>query len=173
MDGKESAAPPIKRNFLASGLGRVLLILARLILGGVLVFAAYTKLYFGGQWHFSDYQFIFAIAIDSYKMLPFWAVNWMARILPWVEIFLGAGLIVGVGLRWFGSATILLLLVFMVALTHAVVLRLEICGCYGNNSVSPKQELVNDAGLMILALFVTIGAFMSERSRRNAAYSQA
>ena len=64
------------------------------------VFAAYTTVNFGGQWHLTDYQFIFAIAIDSYKMLPFWAVNWMARILPWVEIFLGAGLIIGVGLRW-------------------------------------------------------------------------
>jgi hypothetical protein len=173
MDVTESAAPPIKRGFFASGLGRGLQILARLIVGGVLVFAAYTKLNFGGQWHLSDYQFIFAIAIDSYKMLPLWAVNWMARILPWVEIFLGVGLIIGVGLRWFGSATTALLLVFMVALTHAVVLRLEICGCYGNNSVSPKQELLNDAGLLILALFITISAFMSQRGRRNAAYSQA
>lgn len=151
--------------FFTSGLGRALLLGARLVLGGVLIFAAYTKLNFGGQWHLTDYQFIFAIAIDSYKMLPFWAVNWMARILPWVEIAIGALLISGAGLRWIGPAAIALLLVFMVALTHAVVLRLEICGCYGNNSVSPRQELLNDSGLMILALFITAGAFMSHRAR--------
>lgn len=155
-------------TFFTSGLGRALLLGARLVLGGILIFAASTKLRFGGQWHLTDYQFIFAIAIDSYKMLPFWAVNWMARVLPWVEIFLGAALIIGVGSRLIGSATIALLLIFMVALTHAVVLRLEICGCYGNNSVSPKMELLNDIGLLILAGFITVGAFMSHRARRAA-----
>jgi uncharacterized membrane protein YphA (DoxX/SURF4 family) len=157
------------RTFFTSGLGRGLLLLARLVLGGVFIVAAYTKLHFGGQWHLTDYQFIFAIAIDSYKMLPFWAVNWMARFLPWVEVALGTLLMLGLGMRWVGSATIALLLVFMVALTNAVMLRLEICGCYGNNSVSPKMELVNDTGLLILALFVTVGAFLSYRARHAAA----
>jgi uncharacterized membrane protein YphA (DoxX/SURF4 family) len=160
MANKQSAG-----TFLTSGLGRAMLLGARLVLGGDFIYAAYTKLNFGGQWHLTDYQFIFAIAIDSYKMLPFWAVNGMARVLPWVEIALGALLIIGIGLRWVGSATIALLVIFMIALTHALVLRLEICGCYGTNSVTPQRELVNDTGLMILALFITISAFMTSRSR--------
>ena len=161
MNEKDSARP-----FFTTGPGQALLLVARLVLGGVLLFAAYTKIYFGGRLHLRDYQFIFAMAIDSYKMLPLWAVNWMATVLPWVEIALGTGLVIGIGLRWIGAATIALLLMFMVALTHAVMLRLEICGCYGNNSVSPKMELLNDSGLMILALFITIGSFMSHRAQR-------
>jgi hypothetical protein len=156
-------------RFFTGGLGRTLLLAARLVLGGILLYAAYSKLHFGGQWHLGDYQFLFAIAIDSYKMLPFWAVNLMGRVLPWLEVALGAFLIIGTGLRIIGSATIALLLVFMLALTRAAILRLEICGCYGNNSVSPRMELLNDAGLMILALFITVGAFMAHRAGRSAA----
>src|ERR1700722_14856280 len=111
-------------RFFTGSPGRKLLLAARLVLGGILIYAAYSKLHFGGQWHLGDYQFLFAIAIDSYKMLPFWAVNLMGRVLPWLEIALGAFLIIGAGLRIIGSATIALLLVFMVALTRAAILRL-------------------------------------------------
>ena len=52
---------------------RVLLMLGRVALGVIFVFAAFTKLYFNGGWHFGDYQFFFAMAINSYNILPLWA----------------------------------------------------------------------------------------------------
>ena len=145
---------------------RVLLVLGRVALGGIFLYAACAKLYFDGAWHLHDYHFFFAMAIDSYKMLPLSVVAWMARILPWFELLLGALLIVGVGLRWAGSITTALLLVFMSAMTRAKILGLEInCGCFGNNEKLGTATLIRDSSLLALALAVTIGAFLIKRRR--------
>jgi len=143
---------------------RVLLVLGRVVLGAIFLYAAYSKLYFDGAWHLRDYHFFFAMAIDSYKMLPLSVVEWMARILPWFELLLGALLIVGIGLRWAGSITTALLLVFIGAMTRAKILGLEInCGCFGNNEKLGTATLIRDSSLLVLALAVTIGAFLIKR----------
>ena len=145
---------------------RVLLVLGRVVLGAIFLYAAVAKLYFDGAWHLHDYHFFFAMAIDSYKMLPLSVVEWMARILPWFELLLGALLIVGIGLRWAGSITTALLLVFMGAMTRAKILGLEInCGCFGNNEKLGTATLIRDSSLLVLALAVTIGAFLIKRRR--------
>jgi putative oxidoreductase len=155
--------------FLSSGAGRLLLLAARLVLGGVFIYAGYSKVHFDGRWHFGDYQFLFALAIDSYKMMPLWLVQWMARVLPWLEVLLGAMLILGIALRWVTSAMTALLVVFMIALTRATILGLEInCGCFGYGSVKPSTELFHDSGLLVLALAVTAAAFFAPRVRRAA-----
>jgi uncharacterized membrane protein YphA (DoxX/SURF4 family) len=141
---------------------RILLILGRVALGGIFLYAAYEKLH--------DPWMIFAMTVNSYQMLPEWGVIWMARILPWVEVGLGALLIIGVGLRWVGSATIALLLVFITAMARAILLRLEInCGCFGAHSVKVSTELWRACGYLLLALIVTAGAFLSRRAGRPAA----
>ncbi len=148
----------------------VLLVAGRVLLGVVFLYAAYAKLHFNGSWHLGDYYFLFAMGIDSYKMLPLNVVEWMARVLPWMEAALGVLLIVGVGVRWSALAVTGLLVMFMIALTHAALGGLEInCGCFGNNSVKPSHELVLDAGLLAVALAVTVGGFFS----RSAGKSQA
>jgi uncharacterized membrane protein YphA (DoxX/SURF4 family) len=145
---------------------RVLLVLGRVALGAIFLYAAYSKLYFDGAWHLHDYHFFFAMAIDSYKMLPLSVVEWMARILPWFELLLGALLIVGIGLRWAGSITTALLLVFIGAMTRAKILGLEInCGCFGNNEKLGTATLIRDSSLLVLALAVTIGAFLIKKRR--------
>jgi uncharacterized membrane protein YphA (DoxX/SURF4 family) len=145
---------------------RVLLVVGRVALGAIFLYAAYSKLYFDGAWHLRDYQFFFAMAIDSYKMLPLAVVKWMASTLPWFELLLGGLLIVGAGLRWVGSITSLLLLVFIGAMTRAKILGLEInCGCFGNNEKLGWATLMRDSSLLLLALAVTIGAFLINRRR--------
>lgn len=149
-------------------LWRTLLFLARLVLGGIFIYAAYSKLHFGGAWHLRDYHFFFAMAINSYNMLPLNVVQWMARILPWLELVLGMLVILGLGLRWVSLSITALLLVFMGALTRAAMLGLEInCGCFGYNSQKPSTELWHDSGLLFLAVAVTVGAFLSRRARRS------
>jgi uncharacterized membrane protein YphA (DoxX/SURF4 family) len=144
----------------------MLLVLGRIVLGFIFLYAAYTKLYFGGGWHLGDYQFFFAMAIDSYKMLPMWAVEWMARVLPWFELTLGALLVIGDGLRWTGSITSGLLLVFIAAITRAKILGLEInCGCFGNNEKLGTATFVRDTSFLILALAVTVGAFLIKKRK--------
>jgi uncharacterized membrane protein YphA (DoxX/SURF4 family) len=144
------------------------LLFGRIILGLIFVYAAYTKLHYNGAWHLRDYYFIFAMGIDSYRMVPLGMVEWMARILPWLELALGAMLIIGLGVRWAGLAITALLVVFMIALAHAALGGLEInCGCFGTGSVKPARELILDGGLIALALAVTGGAFFLRRAGKS------
>lgn len=142
----------------------VLLAIGRIVLGLIFVIAAYTKLHFDGAWHFGDYQFFFAMAIDSYKMLPTSIVELMARFLPWLELALGGLLVSGFGLRWAGLAASGLMAVFIYAMTHAYLLKLEImCGCFGNNEKVGPLSLVRDSSLLVLAIAVTVGAFLIKK----------
>jgi putative oxidoreductase len=162
-----SQATPIavERSPARTRVAGVLLTIARILLGLIFIYAAYAKLHFSGAWHLRDYYFFFAMGIDSYKMLPLTAVQWMAKVLPWVELTLGAMLVIGAGVRWAGLLVSALLVMFMVALAHAALGGLEInCGCFGNNSVKPSAELVRDVGLLAVALTVTVGGFLSHRS---------
>jgi putative oxidoreductase len=110
------------------------------------------------------------MGIDSYKILPLAIVEWMAKILPWLELGLGTLLIVGAGVRWVGVMVTGLLVVFMVALAHAALGGLEInCGCFGNNSVKPSHELIVDGVLITLALAVTLGGFLSHHGGKSQA----
>jgi len=145
---------------------RVLLIVGRVLLGAIFVYAAFTKLHFNGQWHWGDYGLFFAMAIDSYQMLPLWAAQLLAKTLPWLELGLGALLIVGVGVRWAGLVVSGLLMVFMAAMLRAYVLGLEInCGCFGNNEKLGVTTLLRDSSLLVRALGVTVGAFLVGRHR--------
>lgn len=145
---------------------RVLLVLGRVVLGAIFLYAAYAKLYFNGGWHFGDYHFFFGMAINSYNLLPVWAVELLARVLPWFELALGAFLIIGIGLRWAGLFASALLLVFIAAMTRAYILGLEIvCGCFGNNEKLGPGTLIRDSSMLVLALAVTIGAFLIKKRR--------
>ena len=145
---------------------RALLVLGRVALGAIFIYAAFTKLYFNGGWHFGDYHFFFGMAINSYNILPIWGVNWAARILPWSELLLGILLIAGVGLRWTGLIASILLLVFIGAMTNAYMKGLEImCGCFGNNEKLGPLTLIRDSSLLVLALAVTVGAFLIKKRK--------
>jgi uncharacterized membrane protein YphA (DoxX/SURF4 family) len=147
-------------------LPRTLLVLGRVALGFVFLYAAYAKLHFDGAWHLSDYHFFFAMMIDSYHVLPFWGVQGMAHVLPWFELALGALLVSGLALRWVGAATTALLLVFIGAMVRAKILGLEInCGCFGNNEKLGALTILRDSSLLLLSVAVTIGAFVLEKQK--------
>src|SRR5713226_4663173 len=108
--------------FSRSKILRPIALLLRIALGGIFVYAAWSKL--------KDPWALFAMAIDSYRVLPLWAVEWLARTLPWIELLIGALLIVGRWMRISTAATSLLLLVFFSLMVRAYVKGLEInCGC--------------------------------------------
>jgi uncharacterized membrane protein YphA (DoxX/SURF4 family) len=148
---------------------RILLLIGRLCLGSIFLISAYTKFHFNGGWHFGDYHFLFAMAVDSYNMLPIWAVEIVARFLPILESVLGAFLVLGMGLRWFSSITTALILVFIGAMTRALILHIQIkCGCFGNDDPLTIWTLLRDSSFLVLALAVTIGAFLLHRPRSTA-----
>jgi uncharacterized membrane protein YphA (DoxX/SURF4 family) len=129
----------------------------RVLLGLILVFGAYAKLHFNGAWHFRDYYFFFAMAIGSSRTLPLGAVEWLARVLPWVELTLGALLIAGVCTRWVSLVTSALL-VFMAALPRSAILGLA-------NRTNPATELLVDTSFFLVALTMTLREFHAHRAR--------
>ena len=136
-----------------------LLLAGRLILGGIFVYAAYTKL--RQPW------MLFAMSLDSYRMLPAWFIEPIARMMPWVEMFLGLLLLAGWGLRWVGACASTMLVVFIGAMIHAQSRGLAIdCGCFGiGERLGPKTYL-RDGLFVALALAVTVGAFLTRRAQR-------
>ena len=147
--------------------GGIVLLVARIALGAIFVYAAYTKLHYAGAWHLRDYHFLFAFGINSYQMLSPESALLLARVLPWLEVALGVLLIAGIGLRWVGSITTALLIVFMIALARAASKGLAInCGCFGNESTSPAKELTLDSLFLLTAIGITVGAFFSNRRPR-------
>jgi uncharacterized membrane protein YphA (DoxX/SURF4 family) len=145
---------------------RTLLLAGRVVLGSIFLISAYTKLHFNGSWHLGDYHFFFAMAVDSYNMLPLWAVEIVARVLPILEALLGAFLVSGLGLRWSASITSALILVFIGAMVRALILHIQIkCGCFGNDDPLTIWTLLRDSSFLVLALGVTIGAFLLTKRR--------
>ena len=66
---------------------RVIILAARLILGGVFVFASIDKIL---------HPAAFAEAVYNYQILPDSLINLTAIILPWMELVLGSLLIIGI-----------------------------------------------------------------------------
>jgi uncharacterized membrane protein YphA (DoxX/SURF4 family) len=137
----------------------VVALVLRIALGAVFAYAAWLKLRVPWQ--------LFAGAIGDYKVLPDWAVAPLARSLPWVELLLGALLIVGLWKRTASTAISLLLAGFFTLLVRAFALHMDIsCGCFGpTGDPITWLTLLRDGALLALSLAVT---WMSYASRRKA-----
>lgn len=123
------------------------LLIGRIVLGAVFIYAAYLKLH--APWY------IFAASIDSYQMLPPWAVQFLAHTLPWLELALGIVMMVGYKLRWVALVSGLMLLVFWVSMFRAFATGLGIdCGCFGPGERVSNLTLLRDGALVALAIFL-------------------
>jgi uncharacterized membrane protein YphA (DoxX/SURF4 family) len=139
-----------------------LVLAGRLLIGAILIYAAYGKL--------REPWFIFAMYVDNFHMLPEWGVNLVARALPWTEMVIGAMLIVGVWVRWAALVATVMSAVFFVANLHAYLTGSELdCGCFGASvQFSRRTILYLDAAMLIISLGVTIYAFLARRRARLA-----
>jgi uncharacterized membrane protein YphA (DoxX/SURF4 family) len=124
---------------------KYLLLGIRLVLGFVFVYAAIDKIVHPDG---------FAQAIYNYRMMPHWTINFMALVMPWLELFCGVLIVVGVFMR--GSAFMIgfMLLVFIIALSSALQRGLDIsCGCF---SAEGGHGVALD--LLIRDIFMFVGA---------------
>ena len=118
----------------------------RVQLGAVFLYAAWTKL--RQPW------LVFALSIDSYQLLPEWAVLALARTLPWLELLLGVLLIAGWHLRYVSIAASVLLLGFFGIMLRSYGKGLGIdCGCFGVGEALSAKTLLRD-GLLVTASIV-------------------
>jgi len=129
-----------------------LTLLARLILGGVLIVAGALKV---GNLQKS------AMAVRAYEMLPIWLANLFGYVLPWIEIGIGSLIVVGALVKINGLLGALIMLAFIIAIAQAWARGLSIdCGCFGGGgSIDPEDtkylsEIIRDIGLLGLGVFL-------------------
>jgi hypothetical protein len=123
-------------------------IFLRLLLTVVFLYAAYTRL--------KQPWLVFAMAIDSYRLLPDWAVLGLARTLPWLEAAIGALLLFGIGLRFTAIAASLLLAGFFAVMVFSYIRGNQIdCGCFGLGEALGPGTLIRDGLLVASSLTLT------------------
>lgn len=131
---------------------RVVSMLARLILGFLFIYASIEKIIHPGQ---------FAEVIHNYQILPDLLINPTAIILPWLELILGAFLLIGIWLPGAVFLTNLLLVLFLGAMVFNLTRGLDIhCGCF-----STTVDLGDAAAPMVWyvirdSLFIVPGIFL-------------
>ena len=133
-----------------------LLLVLRLALGGIFVYAAWIKL--------RDPWLLFAMSIDNYHVLPQWAVMALARTLPWAEMALGLLLIVGRFRRVASLGVAALLAVFFTMMVRAYLRGDTIdCGCFGPGEQIGPLTLLRDGSMLAGAVFLAVMSFWQRR----------
>jgi len=127
-------------------------LLARLVLGGVLLAAGLLK-----YQHLDKSQ----MAVRAYEMLPIALANLLGIILPFLEIAVGVLLVIGAAVRISAIVGGVLMGAFMIGIAQAWARGLSIdCGCFGGGGqVEPGTanylpELLRDGGLALLAIYL-------------------
>ncbi len=125
---------------------------ARLILGGVFIYAAAGKI--------ADPK-AFARIVVNYQLLPEEPSIYLAYLLPWVELIAGAALVAGLFVRQAAGVLCLLLVVFIGAIgVKALNGTLENCGCFTMTAhaggASALSLLARDLLLMIVGAYLIV-----------------
>jgi uncharacterized membrane protein YphA (DoxX/SURF4 family) len=121
----------------------------RIVLGAVFIYAAYSKL--RQSW------LLFALSIDSYQLLPEWAVYAVARTLPLFELALGVLLIAGVALRYLSLVAAAILGLFFTVMLVSYFRGAGIdCGCFGVGEALSAKTLLRDGVLLAAAISLVI-----------------
>ena len=137
---------------------KTILLVLRIALGLMFVYAAWVKL--------REPWALFAITIDGYQVLPSWAVEIVARGLPWFELLLGVLLIAGIWRRVTATAASLLLAVFLGLMVRALAKGMQIeCGCFGPGERISWMTLLRDGALWAASLLMTAMAFRMSKTR--------
>jgi uncharacterized membrane protein YphA (DoxX/SURF4 family) len=132
------------------------LILARLVMAGIFIYASIDKI---------ANPAAFAKDVYNYQILPDALINLTALVLPWLELLLGLCLLAGV---WMPGAVLSvsgLLMVFLAALVFNLVRGLDVnCGCFSTGSDTPIMSttyyLVRDIAFLALGAFLFYGVFL-------------
>jgi len=106
-------------------------LLARLVLGGLFIYASVDKI---------AHPRAFADIIASYRLLPGFMIHLAAAVLPWLELIAGAVLIAGI---WKRGATLLLTLLlaaFLLGIAVNAVRGLDLsCGCFSTSAADKEN----------------------------------
>jgi uncharacterized membrane protein YphA (DoxX/SURF4 family) len=143
---------------------RLIIWIGRLILSAFFIYAGYAKL-FRPDLHprpaISTAIVLFAMQVDSYQILPYWAVKLVARTLPVAEIILGLLLLIGWRLRICATLISLIMAGFFVAVVRSYALGMQInCGCFAAPEPLTIKTVIRDCLLLALAVVMTAFAYI-------------
>jgi len=132
--------------------------LCALVLGGAFVYASYDKILNPGD--FARIVYHYQI-IGPSRLFPPLLPNLLAVTLPWVELLAGVLLILGLWRREAAGLSGLLLVVFILAVSSALLrgINLENCGCFsvsGDGRAAGIGLIIGDLGLLVLAAVLTL-----------------
>jgi len=101
----------------------------------------------------------FAQEIANYQILPYLFVNITAIIIPWIELFAGILLLLGVQTKSSSIVIAVMTVVFTIAVIIAIAKGLNIeCGCYSN--IASQQvglpKVLENIGLLILTFIIIL-----------------
>jgi uncharacterized membrane protein YphA (DoxX/SURF4 family) len=152
---------------------RVIIWIGRLVLGGIFIYAGYSKIFLPNtnMWPFFILKFSismnlanFAVQVEAFKLLPDWGVQFVAHALPFTEIVLGLLVLIGWRLRIWAPVLTAIMLGFFVVVLRAYLLHMNInCGCFATPEIIGLKKVLEDAVLSGLALLMTIFAFTQAR----------
>ncbi len=123
---------------------------ARLILGGVFIYASIDKIAYPKE---------FASIVMRYQILPEKLAIYFAFLLPWIELFLGIFVILGIFVRESAISLSFLVLIFMIAIMiRSLAGPIGNCGCF---SITPSGTTQSIAFLIFRdILFLLCGLIL-------------
>jgi len=117
----------------------------RLFIGIMFIYASTTKIAYPAE---------FAKNVESFRLVPYWMVNMVAVLLPWLELICGLFLVIGLSTRAAAAVVGALLAAFTVGLAINVMRDAPIsCGCF--DSVGEEISwwyVLRDSVLVLLTL---------------------
>ncbi|ADE55233.1 DoxX family protein [Coraliomargarita akajimensis DSM 45221] len=136
-------------------------LLVRLILAATFIAAALPKIAAPSA---------FADAIANYRVCPDQLVDWLAIILPWIELTIGLGLLVPWLQRSSGLIMTALLFLFISLHLSAWARGLDIeCGCFGKEQENFEANylwlLTRNSCLLACAVWLVIQDFRNKKAR--------
>ena len=108
----------------------------RILIGLVFMVSGFEKLIGPNQ--------NFLYVVQSYALFNAPLEEIAARVLPWVEFFLGVFLVLGFWLKWTLRGVMVLILSFICVVAQALIRKLPIdeCGCFGDFISFPLSRII-------------------------------
>lgn len=132
-------------------LGDIIVILFRLLLGVVFIWASIHKIL---------NPYAFALNVATYQILPLKLINLFSIILPWVELGTGILIIIGLFTREVALIIANMTLMFIIALLIALHKELQIeCGCFASEEASHQigwDLVIRDIALLVVSFYVIV-----------------